>query len=194
MFHYGWVPKSEIPELANNIGLYREVESALASMGYDLYNPAYGKWYIARLKKEFDHESFEKFYRRNRDLTRRHMALLLILYCKLILPKRLGHVEQDVELDIDFDELNLKFGEKFKSRRLNPEAMMKSLLKPLKKYYFVEEIVRNKQRIYHPGPALYMLRDDLLMDSCEAVLNNFAFGADNPSAQDTAQAEEVVDD
>lgn len=166
MFHFGWIPKKEVGYLERNLSLYREVEHTLSLMGYELVNPPHCEWYLIRLKKEFDKEAFDQFYKRNRDFNRRHMALITILYAKLILPKKLGHVELDADLYTTFEEINLNYGDKFQIKRLSPQKTMETLLKVLKKHYF---IIENQGR-YYPGPALFMLHNDLLLNINEAII------------------------
>jgi len=187
MFHYGWVPKKEVGILERNIALYREVEYNLSLLGYELINPPHCDWYIIRLKKEFDSSSFDQFQGRNKDFNRRHMALIFILYVKLILPKKLSHVDHDADLFITFEELNLNYGEKFQTKRLNPQKLMESLLKTLKKNYFV---IQTQNRFY-PGPSLFMLHSDIIMDTYESILKGLVSKAEEALVEE--EEEESVD-
>ncbi|WP_425801210.1 hypothetical protein ACHOLT_12765 [Desulfitobacterium sp. Sab5] len=152
LFHYGWISKESVGILEKNLTLYREVQQTLAMMGYELINFSNCEWYVIRLKKEFDDDAFDKFHRKNSGFTKRHMALITILFIKLIVPRLTGGYG-DQEVYTTLDELTLNYGEKFRFRRMNPRHSIESLIKMLKKHWFVIE----KDKRYYAGPAMFML-------------------------------------
>ncbi|WP_078382017.1 hypothetical protein [Sutcliffiella halmapala] len=152
LFHYGWISKESVGTLEKNLTLYREVQQTFGMMGYELINFPYCEWYVIRLKKEFDDEAFDKFHRKNSDFNKRHMALITVLFIKLIVP-RLTESHRDQEVYTTLDELILNYGEKFLFRRRSPRSSIESLIKMLKKHWYVIE----KGNRYYAGPAMYML-------------------------------------
>ncbi|MTV50540.1 hypothetical protein GJ688_16465 [Heliobacillus mobilis] len=119
------------------------------------------------------------------------MALLTILYAKLILPKKEGHVEAEKDLFVTVEELGLNYGEKFLERRQrNAMVVMKSLLKTLKKFFYVtltNDIVR-------PGPALYTLHGDLVSSVYQSVLVGMTMGYPGAMAESVDKPTEENDD
>ncbi|EHL06286.1 hypothetical protein HMPREF0322_03038 [Desulfitobacterium hafniense DP7] len=166
LFHYGWVNKKDVPNLESDTTLFRDVQFYFSLMGYELLNPVGTEFYVIRLKKEFDTNAFDFFQKRNKALDRRHLALLTIIYAKLIMPKKLGHMEEDAEIYLTKDQIVLSYGDKFRNAKQNPKAAIEQLLRPLKKYYYISV---EKDKIL-PGPAMYMLHNDLLTDLCEFVI------------------------
>ena len=187
MFHYGWISKKEIGPIERDINLFRDVQLYLSLIGYELLNPPGTEWYIVRLKKEFDNNAFDSFQRRNKALDRRHLALITIFYAKLIMPKKLGHVDQDEDIFLTIDELVFNYGEKFHNAKQNPRATIERLLRPLKKSYY---IIIDKTKIY-PGPALYMFHNDLLTDICEFVIQGIT---DNLKSIEKINEKEMVEE
>lgn len=169
MFHRGWVNKDEIGVLEQNLEAYKEIEHYLNHMGYELINPPNCPWYITRLKKEFDVDGLENF-RKRYGFEKRHLALIIILYCKLIMPKRLNHVEPDVPLSVTLEELVYNYGDKFKTRKTNPTNRIESTLSALVRYYF---LAKEKGK-YYPGPAMYMLHNGLMFDISKAIISQLA--------------------
>ena len=188
LLHFGWVPKKVVGNLEQNLVLYREVELYLSLMGYELINPSSCEWYIIRLKKEFDNEAFDRFYKHNRALNKNHMALITILYAKLILPKKIGHADSDADLHISFDELVFQYGEKFKRKNKNPKGIMETLLKTLLNQFFIT--VKDKT-MYYPGPSMYMLHEELMTDTCAFIIQNIT---DSINLSLQAKAESIEDD
>lgn len=168
MFHFGWVSKKEIGVIERDIKLFKDVQTYLSLMGYELLNPAGTDWYVIRLKKEFDSASFDYFHKRVKGLDRRHLALLTVIYAKLILPKELRHVEPEHELSLTVDELVYNYGAKFQQGRQSPRKSIEALLGPLKKHYYIF-LEKGKSKIT-AGPAMYMLHNDMLMDICDYVI------------------------
>jgi len=164
----GWVEKNEIPLLAEDKYVYLKVEEQLEKLGLELINRNECQWYIVRIKNEFD--SFAQFQKRNQSLKSSHLALLLILYAKLLLPIRAGHVNYETELSVTFQELYQNYGDKFKPnrRKIATEQTLISLLQMLLKHGFIYK-PRGKDK-YIAGPAMYMLHEDLLSDVAEASL------------------------
>ena len=173
--YFGWVEKDEIPKLASEPALYRAVQDQLFKFGLELVDCKESKWYVVRLLKEND--SFAEFHRYHENFQSRHLALLLILYSKLLLPRRAGQVEQNTELSVTFQELYQTYGYKFKPRRrkTTAEVTMKSLLTVLIRTGFI--IKPYGKNLYLAGPAMYMLHDELLTDIAEASLQTL-FGID----------------
>ena len=170
LFHHGWIPKKDAGYFDRNTPLYREVQNALEIMGYELINPPYCDWYIIRLRKEFDLDAFDQFSKFNKGLNRKHLALIFILYTKLIFPKKAGMVEWTEDLSITIDELSLNYGAAFQNRRTNPRGAIESLVKALSKYYF---IIAQGGKL-RPGPSLYMLHNELMDNVQEAILLGLA--------------------
>lgn len=168
MFHYGWISKKEIGPIERDLLLFRDVQNYLSLMGYELLNPPGTEWYIIRLKKEYDSASFDYFLKRVKGIDRRHMALLTIIYAKLVLPKQLHHVESEIELSLTIDELVYNYGAKFQQGKQNPRRSMETLLTSLKNYYYIF-FEKGKSKIT-VGPAMYMLHSDMLMDICDYVI------------------------
>jgi hypothetical protein len=165
----GWVEKDEFPQMANNLTLYQEVQNRLSWMGLELIDRPECPWYIVRFLKEYD--SFSQYRRRFRNLQNRHMALLLILYTKLILPRKIGHVGYEMELNVSFQELYQSYGYKFKApkRKTISENTFRKLLTTLGNSGFV---VRSRvEDVYIAGPAMYMLHDELVEDLAKASLD-----------------------
>jgi hypothetical protein len=168
MFHYGWISKKEIGPIERNLLLFRDVQAYLSLMGYELLNPPGTEWYIIRLKKEYDTASFDYFLKRVKGINRRHMALLTIIYAKLVLPKQLHHVDPEIELSLTIDELVYNYGAKFQHGKQNPRKTIETLLTPLKNHYYIL-FEKGKSKIT-VGPSMYMLHSDMLMDICDYVI------------------------
>lgn len=167
-FHYGWISKKEIGTLERNIKLFRDVQIYLSLMGYELLNPPGTEWYVIRLKKEYDSASFDYFVKRVKGIDRRHMALLTIIYAKLVLPKELGHIEPEHELSLTVDELIYNYGVKFQQGKQSPRRAIETLLATLKKYHYI--LFEKSKSPITVGPAIYMLHSDMLMDICDYVI------------------------
>lgn len=166
--YFGWVDKKELSSLSRDPALYRAVQDRLAWLGMELIDRPECPWYVVRIIRE--HDSFTQFHKRYQSLQGRHLALLLILYSKLLLPRRIGQISIDIELDVTFQELYQTYGPKFvpRRRKTTSEGAFKSLLRTLSRFGF---IVKQRQAdIYHAGPAMYMLHDELLTDIAEASL------------------------
>ncbi|HEY9062311.1 MAG TPA: hypothetical protein VIO64_17705 [Pseudobacteroides sp.] len=168
LFHYGWISKKEIGPIERNINLFRDVQTYLSLTGYELLNPPGTDWYVIRLKKEYDTNSFDYFLKKVKGIDRRHMALLTIIYAKLVLPKELRHVEPESELSLTIDELIYNYGAKFQQGKKSPQKTIEALLAPLKRHYYVF-FEKGKSKIT-VGPAMYMFHSDMLMDICDYVI------------------------
>lgn len=168
MFHYGWISKKETGPIERDLKLFRDVQTYLSLMGYELLNPPGTDWYVIRLKKEYDSASFDYFLKRVKGIDRRHMALLTIIYVKLVLPRELRHVEPENELSLTVDELVYNYGAKFQQGKRSPRKTIETLLAPLKKYHYIL-FEKGKSKIT-VGPAMYMLHSDMLMDICDYVI------------------------
>ena len=168
LFHYGWISKKEVGPIERNLELYWDVEAYLAQTGYELINPPGTEWYIIRLKKEFDTNAFDDFLKRASGINRNHMALLVILYAKLILPKELQHVDPETKLSVTVDELVYNYGPKFQQGKQNHRKTIETLLKSLKRYNYI--LMERGKPIITAGPSMYMLRSDLMQDICAFVI------------------------
>jgi len=171
MFHYGWISKKEIGPIERDIKLFRDVQTYLSLMGYELLNPSGTDWYVIRLRKEYDSSSFDYFHKRVKGIDRRHMALLTIIYAKLVLPKELGHVDPNHELSVTIDELAYNYGAKFQQGRKSHRASLDALLRSLKKHHFI--VLEKSSSKITVGPAMYMLHSEMLMDICDFVIQGF---------------------
>jgi hypothetical protein len=167
-FHYGWASKKEIGFIERDIKLFRDVQTYLSLVGYELLNPHGTDWYVIRLKKEYDSASFDYFHKKVKGIDRRHMALITIIYAKLILPKELGHVEPEEQLSLTVDELVYNYGSKFQQGRKSQRNSIESLLSTLKRYHYIL-FEKGKSKII-VGPAMYMLHSNMLMDICDYVI------------------------
>ena len=167
-FHYGWISKKELGIIERDIQLFRDVQMYLSLTGYELINPPGTEWYITRLKKEYDTAAFDYFLKRVRGMDRRHMALITILYSKLVLPKELRHVDIETELSMTVDEIVYNYGAKFKHGKQNTRKTIETLLATLKRYNYIN-FEKGKSRIY-VGPSMYMLHSDMLNDICDYVI------------------------
>lgn len=166
--YLGWAEKSEVPLLALDPNIYREVQGLLGAMGLELVDRPESPWYFVRLFQE--HDSFAEFQKRHEYLQTRHMALLLILYAKLLLPIRAGQVAPDAKLAVTFSEIFHTYGYKFipKRRKLAAETTVKQLIQTLVRLGYLQK--PRGQAEYVAGPAMYMLHEELLTDVAEAGL------------------------
>ncbi|MEK5027681.1 hypothetical protein [Paenibacillus sp. FSL M7-1046] len=171
MFHYGWVSKKEIGTIEKDIRLFRDVQMYLSLTGYELLNPPGTDWYVIRLKKEYDSASFDYFHKKIKGLDRRHMALLTVIYAKLVLPKELHHTDPENELSLTIDEIVYNYGAKFQQGKQSPRKTIETLLTPLKRHHYIF-LEKGKSRIT-VGPSMYMLHNDMLIDICDYVIQGF---------------------
>lgn len=194
LFHYGWISKKEIGAIERDIKLFRDVQMYLSLTGYELLNPPGTDWYVIRLKKEFDTDSFDYFLKRVKGFDRRHMALLSIIYAKLVLPKELRHVEYEEELSLTIDELVYNYGGKFQQGKQSPRKTIESLLGSLKKYWYIF-FEKGKSKIT-VGPAMYMLHSDMMNDICDYVIQGMTESLNSIKKieeEDTLDSEEIVE-
>ena len=195
MFHFGWVAKKDL-NLENDYGLYVGVRQALNVMGYDLYTtPGENGWYVIRLRKEFDSDTFDQFHKRYRDVNRGHLAMINILYVKLILPTKMKSVDSEgtgVQPYITHEEILYNYGAKFQNRKTNPAKRILDILKVLIKYGFVVQPNAGVLK-YEAGPALYMLREELMDKTYETVMRGFVEEMQD-SIRETGDEEEAQED
>ncbi|WP_311081803.1 hypothetical protein [Paenibacillus polymyxa] len=173
--YYGWVEREELSNLAKDALLYRTVQDRLNWIGLELIDRPECPWYVVRVKQE--HDSFMQFRRRNQSLKGAHLALILILFAKLLLPKRVGQVNHNQTLTISFEEIYEKYGHKFARSPKIPTSKkrMESFLGVLITQGFI--IKKRAENIYLAGPSMYMLHEDLLTDLAKASLETlFGFG------------------
>ena len=189
MFHFGWVSRKNL-DLEKDFGQFVAVRQALCVMGYDLLTTP--DWYVIRLCKEFDNDSFDQFHKRYRDMNRSHLAMINILYVKLILPtkmKAISDASPGTRPYITHEEILYNYGAKFQNRKTNPAKRISDILKVLLKYGFV--VQRQAGTIqYEAGPALYMLREELMDKTYETVMRGFVEEIQD-SLQETDEEEEV---
>jgi hypothetical protein len=174
LFH-GWAEKAELPLMASDPAIYQAVQERLAWLGLELVDRSDCPWYVIRLIRE--HDSFSQYRRRNRHLQGRHYAMLLILYSKLLLPKRAGLVGPSTDLSISLLEIYENYGHKFipTRKKVVTAASIKKLLQNLVSSGFI--VKKRNAEIYEAGPAMYMLHDELLTDIAESSLQ-ILFGVD----------------
>ena len=190
-FHFGWVAKRDLPELEHDITLYRKVQSALAQFGYELVNQPFAEWYVVRLRSELDTEMLDTFYS-GRAFTRKSMALILLFYTKLVLPKLSKYVPGDQPLNMTLDELALNYGDRFRERgKSDIRKILKKYIAPLVRYSFVVESCGR----YSAGPNLWLLRRDMLEAIVQTLItgisDSFARKADELKSGDEDVVEEV---
>lgn len=179
----GWIDKNELPMLARDTTLYRTVQDKLAWLGLELIDRPECPWYVVRIQRE--HDSFTQYQKRNARLKNSHMALLLILYAKLLLPRRAGQVEAETELSISFEELYQNYGYKFapSSRKPASENRIQNLVNTLAGLGFI--VKKRGAAAYQAGPAMYMLHEELLGDIAESSFNVlFGLSADNDNVNE----------
>jgi hypothetical protein len=194
MFHYGWISKKEIGSIEKDINLFRDVQTYFSLMGYELLNPPGTDWYIIRLRKEYDSASFDYFLKRVGGIDRRHMALLTIIYAELIIPKELSHVNPENELSLTVDELVYKYGVKFQQGKQSMQKSIETLLAPLKRYHYI--IFEKGKAKITAGPAMYMLRGDMLMDICDYAIQGLTESLksiEKIKDEDYAIGEEIIE-
>lgn len=180
----GWIEKEELPQLASDPAINAAARELLGKLGLELVDAPESKWYVVRLLKEND--SFSHIHKYHPNLQGRHMALLLILYCKLLLPRRAGQVDQNTELFVTFQELYETYGYKFlpNRRRTTSETAIKQLLGSLVKSGYIVKVYGKS--LYTAGPLMYTLHDDLLTDVAEASLQTL-FGFDTKEGENIAE-------
>ncbi|MCE5171823.1 hypothetical protein LQV63_21320 [Paenibacillus profundus] len=193
MFHFGWASKKEIGQIERNIKLFKDVQFYFSLVGYDIFNPPGTDWYVLRLKKEYDSAAFDYFYKRVKGIDRRHMALLTILFAKLVLPKKLGHVEPEHELSMTIDEIIYSYGAKFQQGKQNIKKTIESLLAALKKHHYI--LLEKGRSKITAGPAMYMLHSDMLMDICDYVIQGLteSLSTNNLLKEESAASKEELE-
>lgn len=165
LYYAGWIEKNKYPEVSRNHEMYEAVQERLKKLGVELVDKSYSPWYVIRLFRENDR--FSEFHRFHKNMSNRHLALLLILYTKLLLPIRIGQVDSKETLKVSFNEIFQMYGEKFKTgrRRLANEASVKALFTFLCNLNYI--IKPYGEDCYVAGPLMYALSDDILADLAE---------------------------
>lgn len=87
LLRQGYLKKSLVPTLELDEQLFAEVRKNLAQVGMELVYNTYSPYYAVRLNPEAQ-ETVEQS--NNLGLKNNEVAMLVILWCKLILPKRLN--------------------------------------------------------------------------------------------------------
>jgi len=169
LYFNGWIEKNKYPELLRNKEVLESVRKLLSCFGLEFVDCYFSKWYTVRLLKEND--SYSEYHRYHKDLSSRHLALLLILYSKLILPIKAGQVDEKIELKVTFAEIFQMYGYKFRSgkRKLASKSNVRSLFTTLCKLNYI--IKPYGQDYYTAGPLMFSLHDDLLTDIAEESFN-----------------------
>lgn len=100
----------------------------MAKLGLELVNACDCPWYLVRLYKEYD--GFSQFNARFQNVEGRHLALIIILYTKLLLPLLAGHVPQGTDLSVTFQQIYQTYGKKFvpRNRRTTLENSLRKLM------------------------------------------------------------------
>jgi hypothetical protein len=162
LYFAGWVEKYKYPELLRDKELFQSVRELLSCLGVEFVDNYQSKWYVIRLFKEND--SFSEYHRYHKGLNNRHLALLLILYSKLLLPIRAGQVSEGTELKVTFAEVFQMYGNKFKSgrRKVASEGNIRSLFTTLCSLNYI--IKPYGKDYYMVGPLMFSLHNELLSD------------------------------
>ncbi|MBP2642028.1 MAG: hypothetical protein H6Q66_2979 [Firmicutes bacterium] len=192
MFHFGWVSRKNL-DLEKDFGLFVAVRQALGVMGYELLTTP--DWYVIRLRKEFDNDTFDQFHKRYRDINRGHLAMINILYVKLILPTKMKMISDDVTGTrpyITHEEILYNYGVKFQNRKTNPGKRISDIVKVLMKYGFVVQSHAGLLK-YEAGPALYMLREELMEKTYETVMRGFVEEMED-SIQESDEEEAILEE
>lgn len=118
LLRQGYIRKNSVPTLEVDEHLFNEVQKALSQVGMELVYNAYSPYYAVRLTPEAQ-ETVDQS--NNLGLKNNEIAMLVILWSKLILPKRLNEnasalkspvSEENIEdLDIPADSDSLEEGE-----------------------------------------------------------------------------------
>lgn len=165
LYFAGWIEKEKYPELSKGGEIYEDVQDKLRGLGLELVDKSYCKWYVIRLFKEND--SFAEYHQYHGEISSRHLALLLILYSKLLLPIRLEGWNEKEELQVSFSEVFQMYGYKFRSgkRKIASEQNVRGLFTGLCKMGYI--IKPHGKSYYLAGPLMYALHDDLLENMAE---------------------------
>jgi hypothetical protein len=185
-----WLPKRGYRDLLLDDELRVAVNRRLGMVGLELVESFTSDFFAARLKRSIEGDiSFD--WATNSRMPRGGVALLVVLWAKLILPKRLepdtpvaeGQTRQPVEAPtLTRDQLYAEFGRKF------GKTSFQRYLGQLKSAGFVREDHRGNLR---EGPLLDLLidgvqmaqklRDSVLWDLLDKGLGAMPEGADESS-------------
>jgi len=94
----GYLEKKRVPNLELDEQLFQEVKNRLKQVGMELVYNSYSAFYAVRLSQEMQ-ESIEQS--NNLGLKNNEIAMLIILWSKLILPKRLSDESPSGALDAE---------------------------------------------------------------------------------------------
>lgn len=181
----GYLHRKDALELMNP-NIRKEVEDRLQRVGLTLVSSAYSEYYGIRLIKEIESDPINDWVS-NYKMDEACYALLVILWAKLVLPKRISKDEgQSLEdnkqillvedknawekythLSVSWETLYAEFGKK-----LGGKTKFSSYIGQLKKMGFIQ--YANKERIT-AGPMMEVLIDghkmaSYIRDSCIAEL------------------------
>lgn len=188
IYYAGWVEKDKYPEVERNHELYEAIQERLKGLGVELVNKSYSPWYVIRLFREND--SFSEYHKFHKNISNRHLALLLILYTKLLLPIRIGKIDSRVTLKVGFNEIFQMYGDKFKTgtRKIISPANVKALFTALCNINYI--IKPHGENYYIAGPLMYALSDEILADLAEESCK-VLYGLSDKEEVENAQDEEV---
>lgn len=86
LLRQGFIPKNRVPNLELDEQLFREVQDYLTQVGMELVHNSYSDYYAVRLSQNIQDDIDQS---NNLGLKNNEIAMLVILWCKLILPQRL---------------------------------------------------------------------------------------------------------
>ncbi len=197
-----WVPKRAYRDLLLDDDLRASVGRRLGQVGLELVESFTSDWFAVRLKRAIEGDiSFD--WATNARLPRGSVALLVVLWAKLILPKRLEPADQATETPdpaavvpptvIARDQLYAEFGRKF------GKTAFARYVGQLKAAGFVRE---DRSGNLREGPLLDLLvdgvqmaqklRDSVLWDVLESGLGDVAEVAD--AAAESPDADEFAEE
>ena len=182
-----WVPKRAYRDLLLDDELRAAVRRRLGMVGLELVESFTSDWFAVRLKRAIEGDiSFD--WATNARLPRGSVALLVVLWAKLILPKRLEPVDPTAAAEpvvaavITRDQLYAEFGRKF------GKTAFARYVGQLKGAGFVRE---DRSGNLREGPLLDLLidgvqmaqklRDSVLWDVLDRGLTDVDEAADAPA-------------
>lgn len=168
-----YIPKSDFKDLVVNEDLRRDVEARLRTVGLQLVDNYYSKFFAVRLVDEIERDA-SLSWATNFGLEKPAVALLVVLWAKLVFPKRVAQERRetpgdnvrplfpasepipDIELSTSEAALRAELGRKCGGQKLN------IYLGQLKRHGFIEY-----SRMDHitEGPLL-----DLLIDGAQMAI------------------------
>jgi len=90
-----WIPKTEVKDLVMDEQLRADVENRLRSVGLILVDNFYSKFFAVRLADEIERDA-TLTWAANFNLEKPAIALLVVLWAKLVFPKRIAQERREV--------------------------------------------------------------------------------------------------